>query len=120
VTPRLVIGPGQLDIQLFQGATFDVTMVYAPTGSSTPFNLTGFSADMKVYAPGSIAEPIDELSVANGRIILGGTAGTIRLLIPSTDQENYIPSMRYLLELSDSSGNVTPLIYGNFIVVVPQ
>lgn len=47
-----------------------------------PMNLTGFTAKMQVRVMPS-DDLLVELTTENGRIELGGTAGTIRLLIDS-------------------------------------
>ena len=55
-----------------------------------------------------------ELTTVNGRIVLGGAAGTIQLLIDATDTKALDPQLksRYDLELEDASGTVTRLVQG--------
>ena len=59
---------------------------------------------------------------ASSNIILGGTAGTIELTIPATTTENFPIGANpwfsgfYDLLLTDSVGNVTPLLRGTVTV----
>lgn len=48
----------------------------------TPINVTGWDVRMQIRATVSNAAVLDELTTANGKITLGGVAGTITLVYP--------------------------------------
>jgi hypothetical protein len=99
------------DLLIEQGATFSQVITYKDSGVAV--NLQGFTARMQVRATLEAATALIELTTANGRIALGGTAGTITLSISATDTEA-LPSGRgvYDLELVSGSGIVTRLLQG--------
>lgn len=116
----LKILPAQLDIQLFAGSTFDVTLtannVNADGSIGSPVNLTGYTAVMIIFKDGDTqAQPQDMLSTSNGRITLGGVLGTIRLQSSSTIVAGYTFTRgRYNLVITSSAGVVSPLLSGLF------
>jgi hypothetical protein len=101
-----------------QGVNFDYSLVFY-TGNSEedePFNLTGYTAKMQVRSTAESADLIIELSTTNGRIVLGGTAGTIDLLIDADDTEDLEfgenPAL-YDLIITSGAGVVTRLLQGS-------
>lgn len=77
--------PGMFTISIQEGATYDVTFVWKDSNRN-PIDLTGYTAKLQVKDPGAIGESdtvLLEASTSNGRIILGGATGTIRVLIPA-------------------------------------
>lgn len=93
-TPEVGCRAAALDICFEQGAVFDVTLTWREKAPpQTPIDLTGFSARMKVvFDQGETTEVLVlTLTTGNGRIILGGTAGTIRLLVDASDTEALDP-----------------------------
>jgi len=101
--PVIKSGVGQADIEINQGSTFDVTLTYKDSAGN-PIDLTGYDARMKIKQKKSDATEIVELSVTNGRIILGGAAGTIRLLIDAALTATLdFPKSFYDLELVNGS-----------------
>ena len=83
-TPTIKSGVGQADIEINQGATFDVTLTYKDSAGAA-IDLTGYTARMHFRTKKSDASSLFELDTTNGRITLGGAAGTIRLLIDAVD-----------------------------------
>jgi len=74
-------GPGRHSFFVDPGADLDKTFTYYKSGSL--FNFTGYTALMQIRdAPGGTI--LATLSTANGRISLGGAAGTCRLIVDST------------------------------------
>jgi hypothetical protein len=68
---------------------------------------------MQVRATLEAATALIELTTANGRIALGGAAGTITLSISATDTEALTSGRAvYDLELVSGSGIVTRLLQG--------
>ena len=57
------------------------------------------------------------LTTANGRISLGGAAGTLTLEISATDTANLTPSDGvYDLELTDANGKVDRILEGTYSI----
>ena len=78
-----------------------------------PSSLSGVTARMQIRAKLGSTTTLDELTTANGKIILDDTAKTITLLVSATDTALYtFSSAVYSLEVI-SGIVVTPLIYGN-------
>jgi hypothetical protein len=109
--------PGKLDLNLYQGATFNYQLTWSAAGSAV--NLTNYSARMQVRPSYGSSDVVFNLSAGSG-IALGGTAGTISLEISADDSEGLGYSspqqLVYDLELESSSGFVTRLIEGNFLI----
>jgi tRNA threonylcarbamoyladenosine modification (KEOPS) complex Pcc1 subunit len=81
--------------------------------SGVAVNLTGYTARMQVRSTLESAEALIELTTANGRIALGGSAGTITLTISATDTAALTAGRGvYDLELVSGSGIVTRLLQG--------
>jgi hypothetical protein len=99
------------DILIEQGATFSQLVTYKDNGVAV--NLTGYTARMQVRATLESASTLVELTTANSRIALGGTAGTITLTISATDTAALTAGRGvYDLELVSGSGIVTRLLQG--------
>jgi hypothetical protein len=109
--------PGRLDLKCYQGATFDYSLTWTAAGSAV--DLSGYSARMQVRDSYDSATAIVSLTSGTG-IALGGTAGTIQLLLDAdaTASLDGTPNTQFIydLELESSSGNVTRLIEGNFFI----
>lgn len=78
----------QLDLHIEQGATFAwsaTLMNQATDGTRTAVDLTGYTARMQIRRRMSDDTPLLSLTTENGRIILGGSAGSIFLEIAATD-----------------------------------
>ena len=113
--PLIKSGVGQADIQINQGATFDVTLTYKNNG--TPIDLTGYSARMHLRLKKTDATPIIELTTANGRLTLGYAAGTIRMEIDDAQTAAFTFSKAfYDLELISGAGIVSRLMEGKVIL----
>lgn len=99
------------DILIEQGATFSQVITYKDVGVAV--NLTGYTARMQVRATIEAATALIDLTTANGRIALGGAAGTITLSISAADTEALTAGRGvYDLELVSGSGIVTRLLQG--------
>ena len=81
--------------------------------NGTPNNLTGYTARMQVRATIAAASALLDLTTSNGGIVLGGTAGTIRILATAAQTAALtIDEGFYDLELIDGAGAVRRLLYG--------
>ena len=99
------------DILIEQGATYSQLVTYKESGVAV--NLTGYTARMQVRSTLESATSVVELTTANGRIALGGAAGTITLTISATDTAALTAGRGvYDLELVSGSGIVTRLLQG--------
>lgn len=99
-----------------QGADFDRT-IYARDSAGALINLTGKTGRMHVRKDVDAAAVIIELTTSNGRMIFGGAAGTVRLLLPAATTATLTKSGVYDIELVDTgSGAVTRLLKGEFIL----
>jgi hypothetical protein len=112
-----MINPGDYNIKCPQGATFDKTFTITVNGS--PMNLTGYTAAMQVRETYDSTTTL--LSLTNGSgITLGGTAGTIAVLVSSTATAAIADGFySYDLEITSGGGVTDRLLQGKF-VVTPQ
>jgi hypothetical protein len=110
--------PGSLDFLMPKGSTFSRTLTWKI--SSTPVNLTNYTARMQARASVTSATVVLDLTTANGKITLGGTAGTITLTLSAADTAAVVQSsLAYDLELVSAGGVVTRLVEGQ-IVLTPE
>lgn len=109
-----MINPGTYNIICWQGATFDRTFTITQNG--TALNLSGYTSAMQVREAADATATLLSLTSGSG-ITLGGTAGTIAVLITAT-QSSAIPagSYAYDLEITSNGGEVTRLLQGGFTV----
>lgn len=107
--------PGKYNMVCPQGSTFNQELTYSI--NSVNVNLTGYSARMQVREKHTSTSTILSLTTANGGLVLGGSAGTISINIPSTTTAS-ITAKEYVydIELVSPSSIVTRIIEGRFIV----
>lgn len=108
--------PAKLKLTIYQGATFRKRLTWkAPNG--TPIDLTGCSARMQVRNEVGSDVVLIGLSTVNGRITLGGVAGTIDLWIADEDTTLIAwESGVFDLEITHPGGDVTRLAQGSISV----
>ena len=116
--------PTKVPLKIYQGATFFESWAWstAPDESSayTPVDLTGCTVRMQIRAKIEATTPLLTLTTENGGISLGGTAGTIELLIDADDTAALTwTSGVYDLEIVFPGGQVTRLTYGS-VTVSPE
>lgn len=108
-----MINPGNYDIACPQGATYSKSFLVKI--ATVPWNLTGYTAAMQVRESADADTILLSLTSGSG-ITLGGTAGTIDLLISATDTAG-VPAGSYSYDLELNSGTeVTRLLEGSFNV----
>lgn len=107
---------GLYNFLIEQGSTFDKTLtVYVDSDMSTPLDLTGYSGELVVKDSRPGTTTYLTFSTADSSMVLGGAAGTVRLL--ATDEVTALLDFDrgvYDLELEDSGGAVTRLLQGYF------
>jgi len=112
-TAKLQAQAGKLNMVIEQGATFNPVFTYKDE-NDTLINLTGYTARMQIKLKRTSPSTIEDLTDGNGKIILGGAAGTITLLLTDTETAAYtFTSAVYDLELINGSGAVTRLLQGS-------
>ena len=108
-----------VDLEADQGATYIKRFIWR-NNLATPqeIDLSGYTARMHIRESVD-ADTIDlELTTENGRILLGGVAGTIDLNVDAADMAALeAGSYKYDLELVSGGGVVTRLIQGKFKVI---
>ena len=107
---------GIYNVTLEQGATFTRTITYN-TSAGSPVDLTGYTAEMDLRPSYSSSTTVLSLSTANGRIALGGVAGTITLTVTAADMAALEAPADgvYDLELY-SGGTTTRLLQGTWTI----
>lgn len=109
-----MINPGTYNITCPQGATFDRTFTVSIGG--TALNLSGYTAAMQVRETYDSTTPLISLTNGSG-ITLGGTAGTIAVVIASTATEAISDGFySYDLEITSSGGVRDRILQGKFVV----
>ena len=104
--------PGEYDFTIYQGATLSRTVVWKDAAGAL-VDLTGYTARMQIRASVRNPEILVSLTTENGGIALGGTAGTVDLLLTAAQTAAIAARAgAYDLELVDSGGAVTRLLYG--------
>lgn len=109
-----MITPGIYKIVCPQGVTFDRTFTTHIDGVLA--NWSGYTAAMQVRETYDSTATVVSLTNGSG-ITLGGTAGTLQVVISSTvtagvAEGNYV----YDIELTSNGGVVSRLLQGDFIV----
>jgi hypothetical protein len=109
-----MINTGTYNIKCPQGATFSRT--FTITSNGVPMNFTGYSAAMQVRETYDSSTAVVSLTNGTG-ITLGGTAGTIDVVIAST-ATTAIPAgyYSYDLEITSGAGVKDRLLEGKFVV----
>jgi|SRR5581483_927980 len=116
---KLNITPGRLDLTVFRGASVPLTLTFnnltndGDVGSL--IDLTPFQASLLLYT--QIGSPFDALSSENGRLVMGGAAGTIGFELTPEQMAGYPPRASWALHLVDGQGVVSPMVGGQFLVL---
>lgn len=105
---------GTYDIVADQGATFSRVITWRDAAGSA-INLSGYAARMQLRSQiDATGAAVFELTTENGRISLGGTAGTITLSAAATATAA-VPADTYVYDLELVEGaTVTRLVQGQF------
>lgn len=106
--------PAELDLVIYQGATFRRTFTWKTGSSLTPVNLTGFTARMQVRKKITDPDPVISLTTSNGGIVLTNpTAGEFEIVITDTlTSALTIKTGVYDLEFVAPGGDVSRLMQG--------
>lgn len=109
--------PGRYDFTIYQGANFDTTLTWKTGTPATAVNLSGYTGRMQVRESVASTAVALELTTSNGRMTLGGAAGTIALAITAADTTTLTPGFYVFdVELVSGGGVVTRLLEGRVTV----
>lgn len=85
--------------------------------AGTPVDLTGYSARMQLRKSKADKTVLLELSTANSKIVLGGTAGTVTVMFSKADTVGVTwTSGVYDLELTSAGMQTVRFIEGSFVL----
>ena len=99
-----------------QGATFKHTLTLKDSADAL-INLTGYSAEMDLRKNQDDSSEVATLTVANNRITMGGSAGTVVLEISATDTSALLVGDGvYDIDLTDSNGKVDRILEGTYSI----
>lgn len=106
------MGAGNYPIVIEQGSDF-VRLITWRDDNDDPINLTNFTARMKGRTSKDDITTLFSLTTENGKIILGGAAGTILISMTArqTAALKFVTGV-YDLELVSSTGFVTRVLEG--------
>jgi hypothetical protein len=106
--------PGRVNFLCPQGSTFNRRLTYKI--DDVPVNLNGYTSRLQVRETHYAQETIVALTSGSG-ITLGGSAGTIDLLISASATAAFnAGNFVYDLEIQSTNGTIDRLIEGSFIV----
>jgi hypothetical protein len=106
--------PGRVNFLCPQGSTFSRRLTYKI--DDVPVNLSGYSSRLQVRETHYDTETIVSLTSGSG-ITLGGSAGTIDLLISASATALFnAGTWVYDLEIQSTNGTIDRLVEGSFIV----
>jgi len=102
---------GTYNFSIDQGATFS-RRITLRNSDETLYNLTGYTARMHIRRELPDTETMLVLTTENGRITLGGAAGTIDLYIADEQTATLTRDGVYDLEIQSSAGEVFRVLKG--------
>lgn len=103
------------DLFIEQGSAFTKTFIWKDD-TGEPIDLTNSSARMQIRPSVSSDTVLLELTTGNGRITLGGTAGTITLNLGATVTATMTKGGVYDLELVQSADEVDRFLEGTVTI----
>ncbi len=121
-----VLPIAEADICIFQGATFNQTLIWEVGNPPAPVNLTSYSAKMQIRSSVKSKAIILELSTENGRLTLGTggdiTTGAINLFVSAEDtaELSVCDNVKAVYDLEMTQGyTVSRILQGN-VIIVPE
>lgn len=111
----------KLTLAINQGATFAKRLTWQAGAPPVAVDLTGCTARMQIRSEIASSTILCSLTTENGGITLGGTAGTIEILISATTTANFaFEEAVYDLEIVMSDGITVHRLVGGAITVSPE
>jgi len=102
---------GVYNFTIYQGATFSREITVKDANGDL-YDFTNHTARMHIRSEVDSSTTMIELTTENGRITLGGTLGTVDLLIDADNTALLTTDGVYDLEIINSSGRVDRLLKG--------
>lgn len=113
--PQLPTYSYEVDVQIEAGETWDPVLVWKDENGAL-VNLTGYSADCyfrKTYDSPVLAQ----FTTSNGKIVLGGAAGTITFAVPPADTLALLANPSGVMDLRMTVGTRKKyLVHGKYRV----
>ena len=107
--------PAEIDLTIYQGATFKKLFQWKTGDPPTPVNLTGYSARMQIREKIKSTSVISEFTTENGKIIFTDPKNGLFMITASAEETKRMKYKRgvYDIEFINPSGEVIRLIQGN-------
>lgn len=103
---------GFYPLTIDQGATLDRLITWT-NAAGTPYDLSGWTARMQIRDKPGGSSLYQTLTTDDSTIVLGGAAGTIRLVLAAATTSAWTwQTGHYDLELTNPDGAVTRLLQG--------
>jgi hypothetical protein len=111
----MALRPDEHDFYIWKGATFRARVeLFTDETETTPRDLTNHTADLVIRKKAE-DDALLTLTTANGRIVLGGAAGTIDLILPADETAAITwKSGVYDLLIAAPGGDTDAILYGTF------
>lgn len=106
---------GKYSVEVDKGSVF--RLIFTIKTNEAPWNLTGYTAEMKIRKNSSTGTVLKTLTTANSGVTLGGTAGTVTVAM-SSNETDVLPVGRHVydLELVSGGGEVHRVLEGRLLV----
>ena len=112
----MTINPGNYNIIIYGGYSLNQIFTWSDQNGNI-VNLAGFTATLEGRYNLTDSSPFLTLSTSNGGIVLGGSAGTITLLMSTAATAALTPGVGvYNLQITSPTGEVDPLMQGTITV----
>ena len=114
-----MLEPIEVDLTIYQGATFKKSWSMVEKGTENPIDLSGYTARMHIRGKLKDVEPILELTTENGgiTIVVAAESTSLDLYISPLDTAAITATKGvYDLELIDIAGDVYRLLSGDVAV----
>ena len=107
----------KVPLKIDQGASFSKLVTWKTGTPAVAVNLTGCTARAHVRETLEAAAVLLDLSTANGKIVLGGSAGTVEITLSATETAaiNWRAAV-YDLEITFPDATVRRLMHGSVSV----
>ena len=110
----------KVPLKIDQGSDFAITVTWRTGDPPTLVDLTGCTAEAQIREYLESPDTLIELSTANGGIVLGGTAGTVEIIIThdQTEAVEWVDGV-YDLEVTFANGSKKRLLSGT-VTISPE
>lgn len=106
---------GLYDIVADQGATYSQVFTWKDSDGD-PVSLVGWTGRMQVRTRVPTASTVLDITTGNGRMTLGGVAGTVTVTVSAADMAE-VPAGGYFYDIELVNGSVVErLVMGSFTV----